>query len=285
MSAHAFTATADNFLSDVVEASHVRPVLVDFWAEWCGPCKQLMPVLDRLADDYAGRFALAKVNTDEQQELAGSVGVRSLPTVALFKDGQVVDHFVGAVPETQVRQMLDKHLPPPAQSPREQARALRSSGNVPAAIALLETELENQGDNLELVAELGELRVIGGEIESARRLHESLRAREPGAAPVKRLGLFLDLADGASAAPRNDDPEASPSTDPSDLDESFSLSVRRFLGGDIDGALQEWLTMLRSSQAKKDDRARKALLTAFELLDKNDPRVAQTRRTMAGLLF
>src|SRR5512137_395234 len=111
-SAHKIVATAGNFMVDVVEASNQTPVLVDFWAPWCGPCKSLMPLLDRLADDYAGRFILAKVNTDEQQQLAGHFQVRSIPTVMLIHRGEVVDQFVGAQPESAIRAMLDRHVAP-----------------------------------------------------------------------------------------------------------------------------------------------------------------------------
>ena len=120
-------------MTDVVEASGQTPVLVDFWAPWCGPCKQLMPILDRLAAQYAGRVKLAKVNTDEQQELAQQIGVRSLPTVVLFKDRTVVDHFIGVVPEAQIREMLDKHLPKTVDSPVQQAQQLKAAGDFAGA--------------------------------------------------------------------------------------------------------------------------------------------------------
>jgi putative thioredoxin len=105
------TATTGNFAAEVLEKSRHTPVLVDFWAPWCAPCRQLLPILDRLAEEYAGGLILAKINTDEEQQLAVQLGIRSLPTVALFKDGKVVTQFVGALREAQVRQRLQAHLP------------------------------------------------------------------------------------------------------------------------------------------------------------------------------
>ncbi len=109
-SAYKIVADEQNFIQAVVEASRERPVLVDFWAPWCGPSRTLMPMLDRNADDYAGRFTLAKVNTDEAQQVAGQLGIRSIPTVMLFLNGEIVDQFVGVQPEGQIREMLDRHL-------------------------------------------------------------------------------------------------------------------------------------------------------------------------------
>jgi putative thioredoxin len=131
--AAALTVTAGNFMTDVVEASAHTPTLVDFWAPWCAPCRQLTPVLDRIAVEYAGRLTLAKVNTDDEQALSQQVGIRSLPTVVLFKNRTAVDHFVGVVPETQIRQMLDRHLSRSADGPLERAQALKAAGDFAGA--------------------------------------------------------------------------------------------------------------------------------------------------------
>jgi putative thioredoxin len=156
------TVTAANFMTDVVDASGQTPVLVDFWAPWCAPCRQLMPILDRLVEQYAGRFKLAKVNTDEQQELSQQIGVRSLPTVVLFQDRTVVDHFIGVVPEAQIRAMLDKHLPKTVDSPTQVAQQLKAAGDFAGARKILENELARDRENIDLQTGLAELQALEG---------------------------------------------------------------------------------------------------------------------------
>ena len=283
--AHKLVATAENFMVDVIEASKTRPVLVDFWADWCGPCKQLMPTLDRLADEYDGRFLLAKVNTDEQQELAGQVGIRSLPTVVLFKDGQVADHFVGAQPESVIRQLLDKHVPAPKKTPLQLARELKAQGDFTGAQLLLDQALAHDQKNIELQCELAEVKALNGDLDHAKQTLTALQSREPNHVGVKRLAAFLEFSDVVRSHPDTHAIKSKLASDPSDLDARHALAVHRLLAGDYDAALEDWLDMMRSHRKYKDDLARKSLVQAFELIGNTDPRVHDARRTMARLLF
>lgn len=283
--AHKIVVTAANFMADVVEASKTTPVLVDFWADWCGPCKQLMPILDRLADEYAGRFILAKVNTDQEQALASQVGVRSLPTVVLFKDGQVVDHFIGAVPEGRVRELLNRHLPPRQATALEVARDFKARGEYASARLALDQEIAKHPNAIEAQCELAELDILEGKLDAAKDAIAKLHAREPNAAPVKRAMALLEFSDVL----RNHTDAAAIrqrlAADPTDPDARHALAVHRLLAGDYDAALSDWLELMRTHRRYRDDLARKSLLQAFELIGHADPRVAQTRRAMAQMLF
>ena len=278
------TITASNFMSDVVDASAQTPILVDFWAPWCGPCKQLLPLLDRLLVEYGGRFKLAKINTDEQKELAQQVGVRSLPTVVLFKDRTAVDHFVGLVPEIQIRQLLDKHLPTATDAPAARAQALKASGDFSGARALVEEQLARDSGNVGLQAELAELFALEGDLDGAKRLLEHLRAREPYHAAVKRLGALLEFSDVIAANPDVRALKERVAKAP-DLDSRHALAVHRLLGGDVEPALQTWLEMVRDHRTYKDNLGRRSLVLAFELIGEADPIVGQARRAMARMLF
>jgi putative thioredoxin len=277
--------TASTFMTDVVEASAQIPTLVDFWAPWCGPCKQLMPILDRLVQEYGGRFKLAKVNTDEQQELARQVGIRSLPTVVLFKDRTAVDHFVGVLPEAKVREFLDKHLPQLTDAPTAQAQALKAAGDYAGARAIIEAELARDATNVALQAEAAELRALEGDIDGASRTQEQLRAREPNHPAVKRLGALLEFSTVIAA---NSDVRAlrqRVTDDPNDLESRHALAVHQLLGGDVEPALATWLDFMRHHRSYGDDLGRKSLVLAFELIGEADPIVGQTRREMAKLLY
>ena len=281
--ASTLTVTASTFMTDVVEASAQLPVLVDFWAPWYGPCRQLMPMLDRLAAEYAGRFKLAKVNTDEQQELAGQVGVRSLPTVVLFKDRTAVDHFVGIVPEAQIRQMLDKHVPAAQSGPLERAQAHKAAGDYAAARALIEPALAREPESVTLLTERAELIALDGDLDAARLELTRLQGIDPSHAAVKRLAARLAFADVIAANP--DVRAVKERAANGDVDAQHAMAVHQLLGGEVEPALHTWLTMMREQPRYRDELARKSLIAAFEVIGEADPIVSQTRRVMARMLF
>jgi putative thioredoxin len=248
-------ATEQNFVEAVVETSRERPVLVDFWAPWCGPCRTLMPMLDRIADDYAGRFTLAKLNTDEAQGIAGHFGIRSIPTVLLFHNGEVVDQFVGVQPEGAIRDMLDRHLGEATTTdagadPRtdaEDALARRDATAAAAAIA---------------------------ELEAARPEHPALRS----------LRARLGFLEAAIAQPDVMLLRARLERDAADAAARHALAAHHALAGDYATAVTEWLELMRRDRRFGDDLARRSLLAAFDVLGDVDPLVLSTRRRMATLL-
>jgi putative thioredoxin len=272
-------------MQEVVEASHQLPVLVDFWAPWCGPCRQLLPTLDRLATEYAGRFRLAKVNTDQEQALASQVGIRSLPTVVLFKDGNAVEHFSGVVPESQIRALLDKHLPEAPPSQVDEVQRLIDAGDYTGARTLLKQRIARDAGNVELRAQHAELLVLDGLIDDARSELDALIAREPRHAAVRRLTALLDFSALAGAFPDVKALRERVVADPTDLEAVHAVAVHQLLGGDVEPALQTWMNMLRDQPKYGDGLAQRSLLHAFELTGEADPIVGQTRRAMARLLF
>jgi putative thioredoxin len=230
------------------------------------------------------------VNTDEQQELAQEIGIRSLPTVVLFKDRTLVEHFVGVLPEAQIKQLIEKHLPAVSATPREvtpldEVRALKSQGDFSAAKEHVEKALEQQPENIELRIERAELQALQGDLDGARRELESLQGIEPNHKAVKRLSALLHFSNIVAKFPDVRALRERVNAEPDNLECRHALSVHQLLGGDLEPALKNWLEMLRHHRSYHDDLARRSLVLAFELIGEADPVVAQTRREMAKLLF
>jgi putative thioredoxin len=248
-------ATERSFAQEVVKASAERPVLVDFWAPWCGPCRTLMPMLERIADDYAGRFTLARLNTEEEQRIASHFGIRSIPTVMLFHHGQVVEQFVGVQPEAAIRAMLDKHLGAAAEPDATgDLRALAESHlerrDAPAAAAAIDELAACQPDHPAL---------------------ESLRAR------LAFVEAAVEQPDVVALRTRLE-------RDPSDGAARHALAAHHALAGDYATAITEWLELMRRDRRFGDDLARRSLLAAFDVLGEGHELTAGYRRRMASLL-
>ena len=197
------TATLENFAS-VVETSRRVPVLIDFWAPWCAPCRALTPVLERIARDYADRLVLAKVNVDEEQELAGQFGVRSIPTVVLVKDGRIGDQFTGVQPDATIRAMLDRHVAaaaPDTRDPVVRAHALAQAGDHAGAIRILEEALAERPDEPVLLAALAGLRLLVRDAAGAESTIAALEDRDPDFPALGTLRARLGFLQTALASP------------------------------------------------------------------------------------
>ncbi len=273
--------TRANFATDVVEESFLRPVLVDFWAAWCGPCQMLMPILAKVVEDLDGAVRLAKVNSDENQDLAAEYGVRSLPTVMLFKNGKPVDQFMGAVPESQVRAFIDRHLPKESDFALQAAQDLLRQGRRDEAEAKMKAILEKDPRHMETALALAGLYLEDGRLDEAGALLQGPLSLADEA-QVAELRARLELARLAALV---EDPEARLGENPDDPDARLARGARRALAGDYADALEDFLAVLARHRSHRDGAARRALLAVFDLLGPDHPLVNEYRPKMARLLY
>ncbi|MGD2141570.1 MAG: co-chaperone YbbN [Burkholderiales bacterium] len=284
MTTNVIDASESDFQSSVVDESRKRLVLVDFWAPWCGPCRTLSPIIEKLADEYAGRFLLAKVNSDENQSLAGAMGVRGIPSVKAFYGGEMIDEFTGAMPEGMVRQFIDRLLPSPAEEQRQAAMELYHTGQAEQALASLEQaqQLEPENDTIrmdrtEILLKLGRAR------EAATLLDElkPLSAMDPRA---EHLKAELTFADEENAGQDIESLKARVSENPKDLDARLALAKLYVSEKQFEPALEHLLEIIRTDRKFGDDAGRKTMLAIFELLGSDHELTSQYRRLLAAAL-
>ncbi len=274
--------TRENY-AEVLAASYKVPVLLDFWAGWCQPCQVLMPILARLADEYQGKFLLGKLNTEEQQEIAAQFGIRSIPTVKLFRNGQPVDEFMGALPEGAVREFLDQHVARESDTTVEEARQHLAAGDADGAIDLLNKAGESDPDNPRITVTLAEAQAAKGDVTDAEATLGRLPADQQDKPEVVALRNRLFFEGQVAAAPAVPELEKRLATDPGDRDALHQLALRKVVDQDYDAAVELLLKLMQQDRDYGDDAARRGLLKVFEVLG-NDPRVSRYRSRMASLL-
>ena len=281
---HVFDASLPTFEQDVLLRSKDVPVLVDFWATWCGPCKSLGPVLEKLAAEFNGGFLLAKVDVDKEQQLAGYFQIKSVPTVMLVKDGQIVDGFPGALPEGQLRQFLGHHgvLPREAEAPVEEAEPAPLDPHEEVVRLRAATQAEPDKEELKLDLALALLRT--GAVPEAEGLLDKLPANlaqdDRALRGRARLGFAALLKD----APPADVLQKAIAANPGDLRARHLLGAMDIVGGRSQDGLEHFLEMLRIDRNFEDGLPRKALIDAFRVVEDEDL-VGTYRRKMASLLF
>lgn len=281
---HSIDINETNLMQEVIEASHNTPVLVDFWASWCKPCKTLMPVLEKLADEYAGQFLLTKVEIVQEQNVASQFAVRSVPTVKMVKNGEIVDEFTGTLPEDQIREFINKHLKQTDTSPLQQVIDSYQQGETELALEKMQEILIAEPQNPMVRIEFANMLMREKRFDDARDLLDSLSAddkKEPAA-----LALFTQLESISAVidAPDIEELIETIKQEPGNCLAREQLSAHYKLRGDFVAAMDQLLEIVRCDRSYNDDAGRTGLLKIFEMLGSNHELVVQYRRKLAQTL-
>ena len=282
--------TTASFRADVLTASQKQPVLVDFWAPWCGPCKQLAPALERAVADAGGKVALVKMNIDEHPQIAGQLGIQSIPAVIAFDRGQPVDGFVGALPESQIRGFIERMIGPltgGAAALLTEAEEAAAKGDAAGAAAIYSEILAEDPAETKAIGGLAKLQVAAGQIDQARALLETAPAPAPGKEDpaIAAAWAALRLAEQASNVGELAPLEQAIAANPDDHQARFDLAVALSAKGDREGAADQLLEIIRRDRKWNDEAARKQLLQLFEAWGLMDPATVAARRKLSAIWF
>ncbi|MEP6831531.1 MAG: thioredoxin [Rhizomicrobium sp.] len=283
------------FAADVLEASREVPVIVDFWAPWCGPCKQLGPVLEKAVTEAEGAVRLVKVNIDENPEIAQQLRIQSIPAVFAFKDGQPVDGFMGALPESQIKAFVsglsggghDHGGPGHAEEVLVMAAEAFAAGDINNAAQAYGHVLQDDPGNPKAVAGLATCYLKSGDIERAKTTLQLVRPDGAADEAIRAAEAELKLQESANQAPRGEVEvlKAKLAADANDHQTRFDLALALDSGGDRDAALNELLEIVRRDRKWNDDAARQHIITLFEAMGPTDPRTLDARRKLSAILF
>jgi putative thioredoxin len=268
----------------LVDESFSRPVLIDFWADWCAPCKSLMPILEKLANEYAGSFLLAKVNADEMGMISSQFGVRSLPTVILMKDGQPIDGFAGALPEKEVRELLEKYLPKPWEKHVNEAQAFIMAGDFNAALPLLRQAYEDSKQDAAIASLMAQCHLELNRIDNAEAILATIKMKDQDG-HYEQLVAQVALKKQAAKTPELVALEAAHANDPNNLQIAYQLAIQYNAEDAYRPALELLMGIMRKDRNFAEGAAKKTFMDILAALGKGDALAIEFQRKLFTLLY